>query len=902
MKNKFKNFIIVTIISLISSIALSEELFYFNVAEIEITQDGNLFKGYGGGEAFSNDGVRIKAKSFEYNKTITTLIATDNVEFSDEINKIEIKAKKISYNKSKEKIIAEGNVSLKDDRKNIIVKAERISYLKNQKKIFSQGDVKVFDKSQNVEIEANKITYSKLDEKINATQDVIFKDEIRNIIIKSEEILFLKEEGKILTKGNTEANINSKYKFISKNVTFVKNEMKLSSNEKTVIEDNKNSLYELESFDYQINKEFLKAVDLKLTENTHLSPENQNVLYFANGFFDLKNQKFKTGPAKITLKKNLFGRKDNDPRIYGVETSHVNGVTSFKKASFTSCKKNNNCPAWRIEAEEIKHDKNKKQIIYDNSILKLYDIPVFYFPKFFHPDPTVKRQSGFLLPKLNSSNVLGSSLSVPYFHIISNDKDLTFNPVLFSKNTKMIQTEYRQENKNSSLIADFGITNGYKSSTTQKKKNINHLFGKFEKQLELKDYFTSKINFFFERVSKDTYLKIFTDNLSDSKIKPNNPDILNSGFDFDLANEKFSLSGGANIYENLTKLQNDRYQYVFPYYDFSYNSILTDYGAINFTSSGNNVLDNTNNQKSRIINNLSLKTNEKIFEKYGIKNNLNFYFKNLNSIGKNVSNYKSSPQVELQSLVEFNSELPLIKKINDSSDVIIPRLSLRLNPGDMKNHSEAERKINSDNIFDINRLGINDSFESGNSLTVGLDYKKENKSNQKNLEIKLSSVFRDSEESNIPNQTSLNKKNSNLFGSVNYNFSEIIGVNYNFAIDNKIQKFEYNSIGLNFSLNNFITEFNFIEEEISSGNTNVFENISTYKFDQQNSIKFQTRRNREIDLTEYYNFVYEYKNDCLTAGIKFNKTYYEDRDLKPSQNLMFTISFYPITSVDQKFK
>ena len=303
MKNKFKNFIIVTIISLISSIALSEELFYFNVAEIEITQDGNLFKGYGGGEAFSNDGVRIKAKSFEYNKTITTLIATDNVEFSDEINKIEIKAKKISYNKSKEKIIAEGNVSLKDDRKNIIVKAERISYLKNQKKIFSQGDVKVFDKSQNVEIEANKITYSKLDEKINATQDVIFKDEIRNIIIKSEEILFLKEEGKILTKGNTEANINSKYKFISKNVTFVKNEMKLSSNEKTVIEDNKNSLFELESFDYQINEEFLKAVDLKLTENTHLSPENQNVLYFANGFFDLKNQKFKTGPAKITLKK-----------------------------------------------------------------------------------------------------------------------------------------------------------------------------------------------------------------------------------------------------------------------------------------------------------------------------------------------------------------------------------------------------------------------------------------------------------------------------------------------------------------------------------------------------------------------------------------------------------------------
>ena len=65
-----------------------------------------------------------------------------------------------------------------------------------------------------------------------------------------------------------------------------------------------------------------------------------------------------------------------------------------------------------------------------------------------------------------------------------------------------------------------------------------------------------------------------------------------------------------------------------------------------------------------------------------------------------------------------------------------------------------------------------------------------------------------------------------------------------------------------------------------------------------NSISFKTRRNRKINLTEYYDLVYEYKNDCLTAGIQFNKTYYEDRDLKPSENLMFTITFYPKTSVD----
>ena len=292
--------------------------------------------------------------------------------------------------------------------------------------------------------------------------------------------------------------------------------------------------------------------------------------------------------------------------------------------------------------------------------------------------------------------------------------------------------------------------------------------------------------------------------------------------------------------------------------------------------------------------------NGKIFEKIGLRNNLNFFFKNLNSVGKNVENYKNSPQVEMQSMIELNSELPLKKFSKYSNQTLIPRLSFRLNPGDMKNHSGSERKINSDNIFQINRLGIDDSLESGSSLTAGIDFKSEDKeNNDKFIQLKLASVFRDKEENNIPNQTSLNKKNSNLFGSIDYSFSKYLNVDYNFAIDNKIDTFKYNSIGLDLSINNFVTEFNFIEEDSEFGNTNVLENITKYNFNDQNSIIFKTRRNREIDLTEYYNLVYEYKNDCLTAGIKFNKTYYEDRDLKPSQNLMFTISFYPLTTIEQ---
>ena len=43
----------------------------------------------------------------------------------------------------------------------------------------------------------------------------------------------------------------------------------------------------------------------------------------------------------------------------------------------------------------------------------------------------------------------------------------------------------------------------------------------------------------------------------------------------------------------------------------------------------------------------------------------------------------------------------------------------------MKNIQSTDRRINTDNIFDMNRLGLNDSFEEGKSLTLGLNYKKE---------------------------------------------------------------------------------------------------------------------------------------------------------------------------------
>ena len=218
----------------------------------------------------------------------------------------------------------------------------------------------------------------------------------------------------------------------------------------------------------------------------------------------------------------------------------------------------------------------------------------------------------------------------------------------------------------------------------------------------------------------------------------------------------------------------------------------------------------------------------------------------------------------------------------------------------MKNNSSSDRRINTNNIFLIDRLGLEDSLETGKSLTTGVEYRNINNLNEFEFGGKLATVFRDKEEDSIPNNSTIDKKNSYLFGALDFQNSDLFNLEYNFSIDNKFDNISYHDVDLEFSINNIVTNFNFIEESDILGTAHIIESKINYQLDQNNFLSFKTRRNKEINLTEYYDIIYEYKNDCLVAGLRFNKTYYEDNDLKPTENLMFTISIIPVTNYEQK--
>ena len=152
-------------------------------------------------------------------------------------------------------------------------------------------------------------------------------------------------------------------------------------------------------------------------------------------------------------------------------------------------------------SKKIQHNKSKQIINYENALLKVYDVPVMYFPKFFHPDPTVKRKSGFLIPTIKNSPNSDNFLNVPYFLAIAENKDATFSPRLYADEKILLQTEYRQANLKSDHFLDLSFFN-------EKSENSKtHFFYNYLANLNFNNFDNAELNLDIQQTSNDTYLR-----------------------------------------------------------------------------------------------------------------------------------------------------------------------------------------------------------------------------------------------------------------------------------------------------------------------------------------------------------------------------------------------------------
>tara|TARA_B100000029_G_scaffold365206_1_gene358497 strand:- start:5352 stop:7769 length:2418 start_codon:yes stop_codon:yes gene_type:complete len=772
------------------------------------------------------------------------------------------------------------------------ITAQEISIDKEKEIITGTGSVKAID-SLGKEIHANKIIYQKKKEFLSAEGNVKILD-VEGNILRTDKATYDKINELIITYDTSELILKEGYKLITKSITYDTKDEILSSSEKSIFNDPDGNIIETTMFQYDKKNNLFSSVgEIKILDI------KKNKYFFKEFHADTKEKEMFGSDISVILDQSNFGvSEENDPRFVANDIFLSKDKINLSKGVFTVCKKRDGkCPPWSLRAKKITHDSIKKTIYYDHAILKVYDIPIFYFPKFFHPDPTIKRQSGFLVPLMTNTTNLGTGFGLPYYWAINNDKDLTFTPKIYKNENALFLNEYRQAFKKGFFTLDTGYTAGYKNTSDKKTGGSRtHVFANLDMNFSENDLSENNLLVKIQRSSNDTYFRVH--DINTSLVSAENTNLENE-INYNFSKDDTYLSVVANAFEDLRKEKNDRYEFIFPNIMFGKTFFNEKFGTFNFRSNAFYNNYDVNKHKKFFTNDLIWTPFSYITSK-GFVNTVEGMIRNTNYKTEKTKEYKDGKTVnELSSVISFKNSLPMKKDNFKYSKLFSPNFMIRYAPGHMRNLSSKDEVLNYTNLYALNKTS---EIEDGLSAILGIDYKINEKqkdgADREKLSLSVGQVFNHEENEDLPSKSSLDQKTSDIVGEINYNFSKIGNIDYKFSLDHNLNNLNYNEVSTELNFNKIAFNLDYLEEQNHRGSEHYASSGISLNFNDNNKLSFSTKKNFKTDSTELYDLSYQYNIDCLTAGLVYRREFYEDADLETKNTLMFTITFVPFSKLN----
>ena len=181
-------------------------------------------------------------------------------------------------------------------------------------------------------------------------------------------------------------------------------------------------------------------------------------------------------------------------------------------------------------------------------------------------DERLRRMDGFLASR-PASRPASWPLDLPaspvpmilmHFWNVANDKDVTFTPKFYLNENPLLIAVYRQDFLNSFLTVDTGFTQGYKKTNKKKTEGSRtHFFSKFIMNLIDTQNTKSSFEMNLEKVSNDTYLKVYD---VESTLVDSKKTILENKIDFFFQKNDFYFGLTPSVYEDTTKIGNKRHE------------------------------------------------------------------------------------------------------------------------------------------------------------------------------------------------------------------------------------------------------------------------------------------------------------------------------------------------------
>ena len=734
--------------------------------------------------------------------------------------------------------------------------------------------------------------------------------------IQGKKITYEDDKNLIIASGNAYAKDQLGKEIYSDKIIYNKKDFTILTSEKSIYLDGKGSRLEANEFFYDLKLKKIKA--------------SGNVNYFNNAGDHFKFSLFEYyEDLQKGSGENFLGQMADKSSLEGASaeidgkkgTLIINQDKSGKKRNtYTSCAIDKGlsasilekCPDWSVTSSKTTHDKNKKMLYHKNVLVNIRNVPVFYTPYFSHPDPSVKRKSGFLPPSIKNFTDLGRSFKTPYFLEIGNSKDFTFTPVYYTEENSVFLGEYRQKNKYSELYVDTSYSQGYKklnkksddgSSIARTPGSRNHFFFNFLGSYDDLIFASNDLEMNIQKISQKNYLKVHQINTPNIKqdISALQNDIILRSYE-----DSKQLTLEAYVYENLNEeSHNEKYQYTLP--SITFNNFFRRFDqSINLSNdfSAKNLGENINqtHQINKISTSSDLKKTKSI---QGMGSVFKTSIKNINIYNDNVENAKENLNNDVYLTLAMENNYPLVKYNDKTEQSISPIIFSKYTTGSMENAADQNKILNYQDILSMDRTNSSTNIETGASVGYGAEYNI-NKKNLKN-EVYLDAVFsmgqilKKSRLKEMPKSSSLQEKKSDYVGNASFKVSSEkfsggqFDIDYNYILNKNFNTFLKNEIITTLRNNNNNLSLSYYEES-KIGSKHYVETKYQREFKDNLSFSMGLRKNLQEDFTERNFIETNYESDCLKIGLTLSKIFYQDEELKPSNNLTFSIVLKPFGS------
>ena len=573
---------------------------------------------------------------------------------------------------------------------------------------------------------------------------------------------------------------------------------------------------------------------------------------------------------------NVKARLIDDSRIVSKNIVKNDSITLLSDAEYTPCNENNyliqNCPGWKLKAKNIYQNAETKTVHYDHAKIYLFNLPIIYLPYFSHPDPSVNKRSGFLMPTIETDKNLGEKFSIPYFFNIAGNKDITFTPNFQSQANNFYSINYRELNEFGSVNINGSIDDNDDNQGTKNHifvdANINNPYG----NLDLK----------IKTSNNDTYLR---------KNKINQLTVHESGLSFNKSTQNTYLSILTSSFKHLTIQDMNQWEYIYPKIQYNIDNIKIE--AVDGRFSLNNDFFYQKNLDESYA---SLASSQLNWSGKNIDNNSGLLFENdanlrVVSISNDYKNQTDTENIRFFPQISSKISFPMFRALNNSNETITPIIMPIIAP---YNNYTDHKSITNSNLFSTNRASSITESESGPRINYGIEWFKANKNN---LDIKVT-AGQNLKFNKEKNDTT--EELSDFYITSNFIFDDNKYFNNSLILDKDNHDIKTNNANLLFSHNKFTLG---IDYDYNSGKYfTASEQIRIgSKFEFANNFQFNLNGAKNIDTNNNIGYQYGllYENDCIGIDLNYYRDLTKDRDVAESYGYSFTIVLKPFGSTRQ---